>query len=126
MSDGGLRLEIFVSDIERSVVFYERVLSFVRKNESPGYVSMRRGVAQIGIGLASELSDAHPLKPRSGERVGVGVEIVVEVEDVDAAYGAVQSAGYPTLSPLKERPWGLRDFRIVDPDGYYLRVTSFG
>jgi hypothetical protein len=25
--------------------------------------------------------------------------------------------------PLTDRPWGLRDFRVVDPDGYYLRVT---
>jgi predicted enzyme related to lactoylglutathione lyase len=123
---GGLRLELFVSDFERSVGFYEAVLGFVRENESPGYVSMRRGSAQIGIGLASGLPDVHPLKPRSGERGGVGVEIVIEVEDVDAAHVAVQSAGHPILSPLKERPWGLRDFRIVDPDGYYLRITSSG
>jgi hypothetical protein len=24
---------------------------------------------------------------------------------------------------LRGRPWGLRDFRPFDPDGYYLRVT---
>jgi lactoylglutathione lyase len=24
---------------------------------------------------------------------------------------------------LREQPWGLHDFRVVDPDGYYLRVT---
>jgi lactoylglutathione lyase len=24
---------------------------------------------------------------------------------------------------LCDRPWGLRDFRVVDPDGYYLRIT---
>jgi hypothetical protein len=24
---------------------------------------------------------------------------------------------------LQPRPWGLEDFRLVDPDGYYLRVT---
>jgi len=22
------------------------------------------------------------------------------------------------------RPWGLRDFRIFDPSGYYLRITE--
>jgi lactoylglutathione lyase len=26
--------------------------------------------------------------------------------------------------PMRERPWGSKDFRIVDPDGYYLRLTS--
>jgi uncharacterized glyoxalase superfamily protein PhnB len=35
----------------------------------------------------------------------------------------VVKAGYRLLEPLRERPWGLRDFRVVDPDGYYLRIT---
>jgi hypothetical protein len=26
--------------------------------------------------------------------------------------------------PLKEQPWGAEDFRIVDPDGYYWRITT--
>lgn len=25
---------------------------------------------------------------------------------------------------LVVRPWGLRDFRVVDPSGYYLRITE--
>jgi hypothetical protein len=25
--------------------------------------------------------------------------------------------------PLKGQRWGRRDFRLVDPDGYYLRIT---
>jgi hypothetical protein len=28
------------------------------------------------------------------------------------------------MEPMLDRPWGLRDFRMVDPDGYYLRITS--
>ena len=27
------------------------------------------------------------------------------------------------VAALQDRPWGLRDFRVADPDGYYLRVT---
>ncbi len=52
------------------------------------------------------------------------MEIVLEVEDVDGWYRRVSDSGYPVSEPLRERPWGLRDFRIVDPDGYYLRLTS--
>jgi hypothetical protein len=29
------------------------------------------------------------------------------------------------ITPVGDRPWGLRDFRVVDPDNYYLRITSF-
>ena len=25
---------------------------------------------------------------------------------------------------LGDRPWGLRDFRVLDPAGYYLRITD--
>jgi uncharacterized glyoxalase superfamily protein PhnB len=85
---------------------------------------MRRGAAVIGIGAARNLPPSHPLRPRANERVGAGVEIVIDVGDVDAAFAAVQASGHPTLSPVAERPWGLRDFRLLDPDGYYLRITS--
>jgi lactoylglutathione lyase len=51
--------------------------------------------------------------------------IVLEVEDLDAAARAVARTGYPLLEPPRQRPWGLRDFRLADPDGYYVRVTTF-
>jgi hypothetical protein len=49
---------------------------------------------------------------------------VLEVDDVKAVYKQVQLARHKILSPLARRPWGLTDFRIADPDGYYLRITS--
>jgi uncharacterized glyoxalase superfamily protein PhnB len=52
------------------------------------------------------------------------VEIVLEVDDVVGWRDRVLASGYPILEPLQERPWGLTDFRIADPDGYYLRLTS--
>lgn len=51
-------------------------------------------------------------------RRGLGVEIVLEVEGLDTMYRRVVASGYPVFEPPQERPWGLRDFRIVDPDGY--------
>jgi predicted enzyme related to lactoylglutathione lyase len=54
----------------------------------------------------------------------VGVEIVLEVEDLAVAVDAVERAGYGLVEPPRERPWGLRDFRLADPDGYYVRVTT--
>lgn len=124
-SDGTLRIEIFVADVERSAEFHERVLGFVRESAGPGYVGVRRGGARIGIGAAADLPVAHPLHGEAGERSGLGVEIVVEVEDVDDASRAAEArAGDALVVRLGERSWGLRDFRLVDPDGYYVRVTS--
>jgi lactoylglutathione lyase len=56
--------------------------------------------------------------------VPAGVEIVLEVDDVAAAHDRVMAAGYPVEQDLQRRPWGLTDFRLHDPAGYYLRITS--
>jgi predicted enzyme related to lactoylglutathione lyase len=121
---GSLRVELFVDDLERSATFYERVLGFAKETDSPDYVALRRSSAVLGIGLMANLPDSHPARTREGERPGLGVEIVIELDDVDAAYAKAQASGYELSSPLRDRPWGLRDFRIVDPDSYYVRVTS--
>ena len=52
------------------------------------------------------------------------MEIVLEVEDLDEAYAGFERAGERVAEPIRTQPWGLRDFRLVDPDGYYLRVTT--
>ena len=123
--DADLRLELFVADVERSAAFYERVLGFVRERESDAYVAIRRGDVRIGIGAAANLPPQHYFDASSLQhRKGIGVEIVLEVDDVDEALRTVIEAGHPVLTQLGRRPWGLRDFRIADPDGYYLRITS--
>jgi predicted enzyme related to lactoylglutathione lyase len=123
--DASLRVELFVDDVERSAAFYERVLGFAREHESAGYVAVRRGDVLIGIGAASDLRPQHYFDPTSFRgRKGIGVELVIEVDDVDDAYRIVTAAGRAMITPLATRSWGLRDFRIADPDGYYLRITS--
>lgn len=54
---------------------------------------------------------------------GYGVEIVVPVDDIDSYYQKVKSFAN-VVEPLEVRPWGLKDFRIADPFGYYLRMTE--
>lgn len=123
--EGFLRIEIFVRDVPRAVAFYRDVLGFVAGHGSAGYVPMTRGGAHIGIGASADLPGRHYFRPDvSSSRLGIGAEIVIEVDDVDAAYRRVAESGHPVLTALRERPWGARDFRIADPDGYYLRITS--
>lgn len=54
---------------------------------------------------------------------GYGVEIVIMVDDVDAFYRK-HIDKLNVVEELQKRPWGLIDFRAVDPAGYYLRFTS--
>jgi uncharacterized glyoxalase superfamily protein PhnB len=54
----------------------------------------------------------------------MGIEMVLEVDDVEAAYRRAQNAGVEIERPLGRRAWGLVDFRLLDPDGRYIRVTA--
>lgn len=54
---------------------------------------------------------------------GYGVEIVIMVDDIDAFYESHKDTANVS-EPLTMQPWGLKDFRAVDPAGFYLRFTS--
>ena len=61
---------------------------------------------------------------RSQRRPVVGVELVLEVDDLEADRARVAAAGRPIEEDVSDRPWGLRDFRVLDPSGYYWRITN--
>lgn len=122
-----LRLELFVVDLPRSVEFYRSVLGFEVDRYEEGYASVRDGGVVLGLAPVTALPDfAGPgfTQARLARDRGAGVEIVLEVDDLPAAAARVAAAGHPVTEPPQRRPWGLTDFRLVDPDGYYLRVTA--
>ncbi|RWX08578.1 glyoxalase [Rhizobium leguminosarum] len=119
-----LSLELFVESPEKSLHFYRRVLGFeVQGSASTEYTMLKNGDAMVAINSRSVLSTDHPLRIASGQRAGLGVEIVLKVADVEDAYRMAKESGW-SVSDLALQPWGTHDFRLVDPDGYYIRVTS--
>ena len=120
-----LQLELFVEDVERSVDFYTGVLGFeVLKRKEDGYTALAQGEALIALNRRSTLHPTHPIHARPGEPLGRGVEIALMVEDVRATYDRVAARDWPRSTELTHQPWGAWDFRILDPDGYYLRISS--
>jgi len=117
-----LRFEVFPADLDRAVDFYTRVLGFeLRRDERSSanpYVSMVRGGVQVGAAPG-------PAEVGPGARQPpVAVELVLEIDDVAAERDRVVAQGWPLEEELQDRPWGLTDFRLLDPDGHLLRVTS--
>ncbi|TAL08302.1 MAG: VOC family protein [Nitrospirae bacterium] len=120
-----LRFELFVQDPKQSVEFYTKILGFKVMHEYEKYHSLQRDNVIIGIGAADKLVDGHYFRPEVlTDRKGLGVEIVFEVDDINAFYEEIKATGYPIHEELQRRKHILTDFRIVDPDGYYLRPTS--
>lgn len=120
-----LRLELFANDLAASRDFYRDVLGFSLEREEKNYTVVRLGDIQIGLGAAKGLSPKHYFNPElQTQRRGLGAEIVLEVTDLDEAFKRVEAHHGKVLTGIQKRPWGARDFRIADPDGYYLRLTA--
>lgn len=119
-----LRIEIFTDDLDAFVKFYTEVLGFTLTVDQRGtgypYAAVEHGRVRIGAARAWEQVDSKARTPPAG------VEIVLEVDDVTAFRDRVQATGHPLEQDLQSRPWGLTDFRLHDPAGYYLRITSKG
>ena len=49
----------------------------------------------------------------------------VMVPDVDRYWDLAGQIGARVVSPIADRYYGLRDFTIVDPDGFGLRFASW-
>ncbi len=115
-----LRFEIFPEDLDVTVNFYQRVLGFRLTDDrrAEDYAALRRGAVLVGA-VRTTLPNA-----RAARRPPAGVELVLEVDDVVAERDRVLASGWPLDDDLHDQSWGLRDFRVLDPDGYYLRITN--
>jgi catechol 2,3-dioxygenase-like lactoylglutathione lyase family enzyme len=118
-------VELFVSDVERSIGYYA-ALGFRVRRRWGDWAQLVRDESLLTLqGDAHGLVGPHYFTPHLAHRPrGIGVEVVIEVEDVDALWSNAEAQGIPIVKPLQERPWNARDFRVADPDGYFIRFTS--
>jgi len=119
--------ELFVPDVDASVGFYTQTLGFELLRADPPGAEGRCDFAVVARGGAMiMLADERMLRGRGdpiGEPRGRGIDVRVMADDVDALYVALQQAGANIIAPLRDRPYGLRDFVVRDPDGFGLRFA---
>jgi len=121
------RVEFFVTDLDATLVFYER-LGFALVTRWEGWALIERGGSRLALQHDAYARDhEHYFTPHLDQFPrGVGVETCVDVADVDdlqALYATATELGV-VVRELRERPWGATDFRIADPDGYFVRFTT--
>lgn len=102
-------------DIERSVEFYCSRLGFTSMHVQKGtYGIVSRGAVQLHFWACSERHIAENTSCR------------VRVEGVDALFAQCQAFGivHPNAA-LQNRPWGTREFAVLDPDGNLVTFAQW-
>ena len=109
---------LLVSNVERSLAFYENVLGFSRGMTVPEhpplvFASLASGPVEIFFNDRSTVTKESP--QMSGLAFGGGNTMFIEVTGVDALHEAIKSHVTVTL-PIVTQWYGLREFAIADPE----------
>jgi uncharacterized glyoxalase superfamily protein PhnB len=111
------------NDVERSLAFYRDVLGFVVKErwEQDGVL---HGVELVAGGVTFWLAQDDWKKGRDRVK-GQGFRLYCETaQDLDALARRIEARGGTLAEPLKDQPWGGRDFAVRDPDGFTITFAS--
>jgi catechol 2,3-dioxygenase-like lactoylglutathione lyase family enzyme len=120
--------ELDVSDVGASIAFY-RLLGFAVGYARPaeGFVHLARGGVQLMVQTANGPGRRFRTAPLE-QPFGRGINLQLEVDDVEHVHAAVTAAGYTPLIDLEVRWYragsdevGHRQFVVADPDGYLIR-----
>ena len=123
LSAGPLSVSLTVKDIQKSLAWYRDVLgcSVVRTREQDGTlrsVSLSAGEVRIAINLDDG--------KKGWERVkGEGFSLQISTtQDIDAVAKGIRQRGGTLDTEPADMPWGVRMFRLRDPDGYKFAISS--
>ncbi|KAJ9612363.1 hypothetical protein H2200_003960 [Cladophialophora chaetospira] len=117
-----MRIELFPANLQQFIEFYTKTLRFTLLKHVDDYAYLQRD--QTFIGAAETASDESLEQKGSYRRPKKGVEIIFEVDDLEGERDFIVGKGWNLDADIELQPWGLKDFRLVDPDGYYLRITT--
>jgi uncharacterized glyoxalase superfamily protein PhnB len=106
-----------VPDLGRSSAFYRDVLGFEIREMAPGWLLYVSDDCRI---MAGECPDAIP--PRDLGDHSYFAYLVVD--RVDAYHERVRAAGADIVKPLRDEPWGMREFGVRTADGHRVMIGS--
>ena len=105
-----------VRDLERSKTFYADALGFEDlRVAAPGWCFMQRDACRLQLG---ECSDAMPAADTGDHSYFA----YLYVEDAAALFAQAEAGGAEIIKPLRDEPWGMREFALRTPDGHRIMV----
>ncbi len=118
-----LSVSLTVNDLEKSLAWYRDTVGFTvdlmhEREGKMASVSLKAGDVRL------RLNQDDGAKGR-GRVKGVGLSLYfTTVQSVDDIAKRVKERGGTLESEPADMPWGVRSFRLRDPDGFMMAISS--
>jgi lactoylglutathione lyase len=117
---------LLVVNVERSLAFYVETLGFARGMTVPDappfvFAAVTSGDVEIFFNDAATAVKEYPAF--AGKPIGATGTMFIELEGVDALHERIKSSVTITM-PLVTQFYGMREFAILDPDGYVITFAE--
>jgi len=118
-----LGASLTVNDLQKSLAWYRDVVGFTvdQEHQREGRlvaVALKAGSVRILLG---QDDGAKGWDRAKGEGFSLMITTAQDVDEI--AKGITERGGTLELQPT-DMPWGARAFRVVDPDGFRLAISS--
>src|SRR5262245_17948276 len=119
---------LYVSDVVKSIEFYEKAFGFERKfispdNEYGELISGETTLSFASVNLAKTNFKNVIIESNIAEKP-FAIEIGFVTENVAGAYNHAMEAGAISVSEPKEKPWGQTVSYVRDMDGFLIEICS--
>ena len=102
-----------VKDLQIATDYLIEKLGFSRDFSAPGWTLLSFGIFTVMLGECSDEMTAEETGNHSWFAHCL-------VENADEVYGEFLERGTTIITPIADRPWGIRDFTVATPDGHRI------
>ena len=102
-----------VKDLKIETAYYIDKLGFHHDFSAPGWEFLSFGIFKVMLGECSDEMTAEATGNHSWFAHAL-------VENVDEVYAEFNERGAQILSPISNKPWNIREFSVVTPDGHRI------
>ncbi|MFG2873838.1 VOC family protein [Streptomyces sp. NPDC048337] len=117
------KVSLTVEDIAASSRFFTAYLGFREVESTEGYICLRRDDSTAEIALCERDPE---LPPRAWRGQGLAdLAVTLTVTDLTAEYERLRGRGSVVVGPIRQEPWGERQFLLTDPNGVVVRLAEW-
>jgi lactoylglutathione lyase len=130
MDFNSLLPELYISNFDASIHFYQDILGFKIEysRDDPKFAFLSYGKSQLMI---QELQPGEKEKEQLDQPFGRGINFQIETDSVQKIIDALEKDTYPLKRGVKDSwykgkncNYGCREILVQDPDGYLLRFSE--